>query len=658
MNISELARHLKTEPQTLKEKLPELGIDIGEKAIQIDDSLVEKAKLAWKQYQKREKLRQKLAKRKQEKEKTELQDKSLIKLPKAITVSEFAKRIGIDVSKVILKLIQEGVMASMNQKIDYETASIVAEDFGVQTMLTEEESIEESDNNTLKQILDKEKAYLQPRPPIVVVMGHVDHGKTTLLDAIRKTNIAEKEPGAITQHIGAYQVKLETENEYKGKIITFIDTPGHEAFKGMRSRGGKVADIAVLVIAADDKIQPQTIESIEIIQKERLAMIVAINKIDSKTADVDKIKKELSEINLTPEDWSGDVICVPVSAKNGENINTLLENILLVADIEDLKANPNGELYATIIESNIDKGLGPVATAIIQNGTLKIGDIIVCEESGGKVKGLLDFKGNRIEYAGPSTPVKILGFKSTPPIGTIISRAKSIKEIKKIKKTPIINIQGTHPKPKEEQAKYVIKIFLKTDVVGTLEALINEILKIKHEKAEIQIIKHGLGEFNENDILEAESEKAILISFKAGATSKAKQLISSRGITYREYDVIYKLIEDLTEHLEDILPPKVTEEDIGEAEILAVFTKTPKYMIVGGRATKGKIVNNSKFRIFRQGEVMGEGSVLELQSGKQPKKQVKAPQEFGIKIKGDPIIKEGDTLQFYTIKEEKIKLKK
>jgi translation initiation factor IF-2 len=652
MNISKLARQLKTEPQILREILPSLGIDIGAKAIQIDEALIPKVKSAWKLYQRREALKQKLAARKQKQPPSEPKqeiEKQVIKIPPQLTVSEFAKKLGIDIAKVITKLMQEGVMAAMNQKIDYETAHIVAEDFGIATELGEQEDKDQKFSPKVEAVLSKEKN-LKPRPPVVVVMGHVDHGKTTLLDTIRKTSVVANESGDITQHIGAYQVKVREPAIYQGKTITFIDTPGHQAFRGMRSRGGQVADIAVLVIAGDDKIQPQTLESIEIIQKQGLSMVVAINKIDKPEADIDKIKKQLSEINLTPEDWGGEIICVPISAKQNQNINELLENILLLTEVEELAANPEGQLFATIIEAHVDKGLGPVVMAIVQNGTVRQGDLIKCENFAGRIRGMLDFQGHKIGQAGPSTPVKLLGLKCLPQVGAVIQEVGSLEKIKKMVKKHRITLAEPETKGKKLKNKLQIKIYLKTDVMGTLEALIGEINKIKHQMADIKVVKQGLGNFTETDALEAEAQGAVLIGFKVAATTGARE------VKYKTYSVIYKLLDDLRNSLEDLIPPRIVEENIGQAKVLAIFSKTSDYQIIGGNVVEGIIQPQAKFRIFRNDEVMGEGSVIQLQSNKQIVKKVKAPQEFGLKTRGDLIIKQGDELRFYTTREEKRKL--
>ncbi|HBH45922.1 MAG: translation initiation factor IF-2 [Candidatus Jacksonbacteria bacterium RIFOXYC2_FULL_44_29] len=657
MNISELARQLKTEPQVLREKLPELGIHIGERAIQIDDASVDRAKAAWKLWQRREALKQKFAQKQAVVPAEVVLDAVAvaIKLPLTIAVSDFARRLNVDVARIIIKLMQEGVMAAMNQQIDYETAHIIAEDFGIKTELSAEEFIDDKSGPNIAQVLSQEQN-LELRSPVVVVMGHVDHGKTTLLDSIRKTKIADQESGAITQHIGAYQVKVSLPTSKEERPITFIDTPGHQAFKGMRSRGGQVADIAVLVISADDKIQPQTMESIEIIQKENLGLIVAINKIDKPEADIDRIKKQLAEINLIPEDWGGDVICVPVSAKQNKNIDELLENILLLAEIKELKANPHGQLFGTVIESHIDKGLGPVVTMIVQNGTLSVGDEIKCGTIGGRVKGLLDFRGTRIPQAGPSTPVKILGLKCSAQAGDIVEEADNLRRLKKATKKYRLTASHVETASKKGKDKLQIKVHLKTDVMGTLEALLGEINKIKHDIADIKVIKQSLGDFTETDVLDAEAEGSVLIGFKVSLNSAAQHLVSTRNVTYRVYNVIYQLLDDLRNSLEELLPPEIIEEDTGEADVLAVFSKLGNFMVIGGRVKDGHITKDGRFRIFRAGEIIGEGKVQELQSNKEVVKKVKAPAEFGLKVSGDLIIKEGDILRFYTVREQKRKL--
>ncbi len=655
MNVSDLARQLKTEPNILLEKLPLMGFAVGERAIQIDDALVDAITDSWKQYEKRERLKQKIAARQAQLETTSGEVNAAnhpIQIPPTITVSEFAKRINVDVTKVIIKLMHEGVMAAFNERIDYETASIIAEDFGIKTARGAPEEMNLDTGPSIKDIVKGEETLIS-RPPVVVVMGHVDHGKTTLLDTIRKTHVADTESGAITQHMSAYQTLVKDPDSGEMRLITFIDTPGHEAFREMRSRGGRVADIAVLVAAADDKIQPQTLESINVTQSEGLALIVAINKVDKPEADIDRIKTQLSEINLTPEDWGGDTICVPISAKHGKNIEELLETILLVANVSELKASLEGTLYGTIIESHIDKGLGPIATAIIQNGTLSSGDAVMCGETGGKVKGLLDYQGKTIASAGPSTPVTILGLKTAARVGDIVKRVSDVRDIKKIKKQRSIKIaiQKTNSKTDNKKREFAIPIILKTDVFGTLEALLGEIDKIKHTRGAIEVVKQGLGNFTENDVLEGDAIGARLIGFKVKPTAGAEQLLRNRKLTIKTYNLIYELLDYLREELKKIIPAEIIEEQIGEAEVLAIFGKSGKHMILGGRVKDGMINTEANWRVFREDEVLGEGAILEIQSNKQAARVVRAPQEFGLKVRGDLVIKEGDILKFHTTKE-------
>ncbi|MBI4360111.1 MAG: translation initiation factor IF-2, partial [Candidatus Jacksonbacteria bacterium] len=653
--VSDLARQLKTEPNILLEKLPLMGFAVGERAIQIDDAQVDAITDSWKQYEKRERLKQKIAARQAQLETTSGEVNAAnhpIQIPPTITVSEFAKRINVDVTKVIIKLMHEGVMAAFNERIDYETASIIAEDFGIKTARGAPEEMNLDTGPSIKDIVKGEETLIS-RPPVVVVMGHVDHGKTTLLDTIRKTHVADTESGAITQHMSAYQTLVKDPDSGEMRLITFIDTPGHEAFREMRSRGGRVADIAVLVAAADDKIQPQTLESINVTQSEGLALIVAINKVDKPEADIDRIKTQLSEINLTPEDWGGDTICVPISAKHGKNIEELLETILLVANVSELKASLEGTLYGTIIESHIDKGLGPIATAIIQNGTLSSGDAVMCGETGGKVKGLLDYQGKTIASAGPSTPVTILGLKTAARVGDIVKRVSDVRDIKKIKKQRSIKIaiQKTNSKTDNKKREFAIPIILKTDVFGTLEALLGEIDKIKHTRGAIEVVKQGLGNFTENDVLEGDAIGARLIGFKVKPTAGAEQLLRNRKLTIKTYNLIYELLDYLREELKKIIPAEIIEEQIGEAEVLAIFGKSGKHMILGGRVKDGMINTEANWRVFREDEVLGEGAILEIQSNKQAARVVRAPQEFGLKVRGDLVIKEGDILKFHTTKE-------
>ena len=473
MNVTELARQLKVPTSELLEILPELGFDIGAKAIKVDDSLIDKIKKAYKNHQKKIKFKEEESKIEEikisDKDEKEKKVEKIIEIGNTIIVKELAEKMELPINKVMTELMNNGVMVSLNSDIDFETAAIISEDLGFSIKKI---SNEKQDQETEKEKVEKLEKLLSEdkdskiKIPVVVVMGHVDHGKTKLLDTIRKANIIDTEAGNITQHIGAYKAKIGK------KEITFLDTPGHEAFKAMRSRGTKIADIGIIIVAADEGLKPQTIESIELAQKEKLPFIIAINKIDKETADVEKVKKELSEINLVPEDWGGKTICVEISAKKEMNIDNLLEMVNLVAEMENLQADESRKAIGTIIESHIDKNQGPVASVLIQTGTLKLGDEFISGNAYGKVRAMIDHLGNNLDEAGPSTPIKILGFKNVPEIGDIFNANVSSKEIKELKKkrqkttTTTSHLPSNKSEDEEENTKS-INLILKTDVIGS-----------------------------------------------------------------------------------------------------------------------------------------------------------------------------------------------
>jgi len=482
---------------------------------------------------------------------------------------------------------------------------------------------------------------------VVVVMGHVDHGKTKLLDAIRTTNVVDQEAGGITQHIGAYQVQAHD------RLITFLDTPGHEAFKAMRSRGTKIADIGIVVVAADEGLKPQTLESIELAQKEKLPFIIAINKIDKDTADVEKVKKELSEINLTPEDWGGKTICVEISAKEEKNIDNLLEMVNLVAEMENLKADAKRKAIGTIIESHIDKNQGPVASVLIQTGTLKLGDDFISGQAYGKVKAMIDHLGKNLDEAGPSTPVKILGFKSTPEIGDIFNADIDNKDIKALKKkgnkTTVAN-KTTHQaqtSDDEEENTKSINVILKTDVVGSQEAIIESLDKIKHEEIKIKIVKKGLGSINDKDVIDAEATKSTILGFHVNTDSNAELLAKEKVVAIKNYKIIYKLLEDIEEKINKLATVKIVREQIGELKVLAVFKTSTTKVVFGGKVLKGKMIKDAIAKIIRDKEAIALGQISNLQSGKENVTEVVEGQECGLEFDGDPVIKEGDLVEVY-----------
>lgn len=656
MNISELARQLKISTQELKDKLPRLGFDIGQKAIKVDNRLAQRIIKEWPKL--KEQLREEeMAKREAEKMEEIKKEKGLVKLPNILTVKEFSSRLGLPVNKVIGELMKNGIIASLNERIDRETASIVAEDLGftVEAEGTEEVMEKElSGHEKIKQVLERDKDKSLPRPPVVVIMGHVDHGKTKLLDTIRESNVVDQEAGGITQHIGAYQV------EKNGQAITFIDTPGHEAFTAIRSRGAKVADIAILIVAADDSIKPQTIEAIRIIQSVKLPMIVAINKIDKPEANLEKVKQDLAQQNLLPEDWGGKTICVPISAKTGQGIDDLLAMILLVADLEKdkIKANPNQKAMGTIIESNIDKGEGPVATVLIQNGTLKAGDYIIIDESFyGKVRTMKNFLNQEVKTAPPSMPVKIIGLKKAPQVGDIVEATNELKASQKRIKPARINQQmplaSINGEEKEEAGVKSINLIIKADTLSSAEAIGESLEKINlPEDFKIKIVSKGLGNVTEVDILKGEATEAMVLAFHVKAAPGAEDLAREKKVSLKFYTIIYKLIEDIEEIINQLLEPEIRIMETAKLKILAVFKTDRDGMIVGGKVLSGKITPDNKIRVIKNGQKAAEGKILKLQINKQDVNEAVEGQEAGIQYEGKPIINQGDILEFY--KEEKI----
>jgi translation initiation factor IF-2 len=658
MNVSELARKLKVTSNELLAVLPELGFDIGKRAIKVDDKVAQKilaASLKIKDKIEAEKKAKLEELDKLSKPTAELEEKE-IKIPTVITVRDFARVINKPVNEVIKTLMKNGVLASLNEKIDYDTALIIADEFGLKILPAEEE-IQAISSEKVKQVLEmEEKKDLKPRPPVVVVMGHVDHGKTKLLDAIRKTDVVAGESGGITQHIGAYQVKK------KNKLLTFIDTPGHEAFTAMRSRGAKIADLAILVVAANDSVKPQTVEAIKIIQQAKIPFIVAINKIDLPEADLEKVKKDLSSLNLIPEDWGGKTVCVPISAKQNVGIDELLETILLVSEMEKDKivANPDKEALGTIIESHIDKGEGPVATVLIQNGTLELGDNL-CIDSVyfGKARALKDYKNQDIKQAVPSTPVKIIGLKYPPKVGDIMEvtcelgrKSKKANVFEILKGESIFSKTFKKAEREEEEGIKKLKLILRADVLGSLEVITESIEKIESPEIKAEIIGKGLGSISEADVDLAASSNALILGFHAKASSGAQELAREKNVEIKYYNVIYKLLEEVKEKMSALLEPEMIKKEIGKAEVIIVFKTENKEMILGCKVLQGKVTKDLKAEVSRKKEVIATGEITEVQVGKEKVAEVVEGQECGLKFIGKPEIKVGDILNFY--KEEKI----
>lgn len=590
---------------------------------------------------------------KQDKTETEKQDDDgIIVLDETVVVGEFATLIGVPPTQVIMSLMKMGIMANINQNIKFETAEKIAFEFDKLVELKEPE--EEKEDIIIQEDSEED---LELRPPIVTVMGHVDHGKTSLLDAIRKTKVTDKEAGGITQHIGASEVYI------NGKKVVFLDTPGHEAFTQMRLRGAQVTDIAILVVAADDGIMPQTIEAISHAKAANIPIIVAINKIDKPTANIEKVRQELSNNGLLVEDWGGDVIDVPVSAKKGENLDKLLEMVLLVAEMEELKANPNRPAVGTVIESNLDKGRGPVATVIVSNGTLKVGDPVIAGTAYGKIRALVNDKGQRVKKATPSTPVEILGLNEVPMAGDQFvvmpseKAARTIGEKRRIKQrdeqmkaTSKITLEDLFDKMQEGEVKE-LDIVLKADVQGSLEAIRQSIEKISNEQVQLRVIHSGVGAVADSDIMLASASNAIVIGFNVRPTSSAIAMAEREQVDMRTYRIIYELIEDIEKAMKGMLDPEYKEVVIGQAEVRETFKVSGVGTIAGSYVTEGKVTRSSKARLVRNGIVIYDGEVASIRRFKDDVKEVARGYECGITLANFNDIKEQDIIEAYEMQE-------
>lgn len=586
---------------------------------------------------------------------SEEKGESVIIIDEKIIVKDFAEKIDKTPSEVISKLIQMGIMASINQEIDFETAETIANEFGI---IVEKsfEIVEEEEDLIIKPDSEKD---LKPRPPVVTVMGHVDHGKTSLLDAIRKTNVTEREAGGITQHIGASEVVID------GNKIVFLDTPGHEAFTTMRARGSKVTDIAILVVAADDGVMPQTIEAINHAKAANVPIIVAINKIDKPSANPDRVKQELSDRGVLIEEWGGDVICVPVSAVKGTNIDALLEMILLVAEMGELKANPNREAVGTVIEAELDKGRGPVATVLIQNGTLRIGDSVVIGTTYGRIRAMVNDKGKRVKQASPSTAVEITGFSEVPDAGdqmVVVEDDKKAKEIaskrinkmkeEKMKKSQRVSLDALFSQVEEGMIKE-LNVIIKADVQGSVEAVKQSIEKLSTEKVIIKAIHGGVGAITETDVILASASNAIIIGFNVRPTSTATSVAKEEEVDIRTYRIIYKALEDIEAAIEGMLDPEFKEVELGKAEVRATFKVPNIGLIAGCYVIEGKILRNAHIRLVRDGIIIHDGIIGSLKRFKDDVKEVATGYECGIGIDNFNDVKEGDIFEAYHMEEIK-----
>jgi len=653
MNITELARILKVPTQELRDKLPRLGFDIGQKAIKVDNKIASRIINQWpiliRQFQAKEMAEKKAV----APAAAVTAEKKEIKIPAFISVRDFSVLTGAPVNKILAELMKNSIFSSLNEKIDFETAAIIGSDLGFNIILAQENSACPSDEtDIMADVLGRETdANLKARPPIIVVMGHVDHGKTKLLDAIRKTNVMAGEAGGITQHIGAYQIT------HKGKVITFIDTPGHEAFTAMRNRGAKIADIAILVVAADDGVKPQTVEAYRIIEAAKLPFVVAINKIDKSEANQDMVKRELGEqLNIIPEDWGGKTVCMPISAKNSTGIIELLDILLLTAEMEakNIKANPCATACGTIIESHIDSGEGPVATVLIQNGQLRVGDPLIFNGLlYGKVRAMKDHFGKNIALAEPAMPVKIIGLKMAPAIGDIMQ----VGQGEKVKINKVNSQSRAAAKPKEEKKETTglksINLLIKSDVLGSGEAIEGSLAKIETPEIKINIINKGLGNITEGDVTRADASKAKLIGFNVKVTPLAAKLARETKVVIKNYKIIYELINDLKAEVASLIELEMERVDTGRLKVLAIFRTEKTGQIVGGRVIDGQIEAKAIIEVKREKETIAEGKLIKLQAGKQDVNIVETNQECGISYEGKPVIKIDDILQFYKMERKK-----
>ncbi|MCX8076235.1 MAG: translation initiation factor IF-2 [Aquificaceae bacterium] len=594
------------------------------------------------------KLEQQIKKEKKEEKEQEIK---IVQIPEVVTVRELSELLRVPPNQIMSELLKRGVLATINQTVPSEVALQVAEAMGFLAEIKSEEVKEEEEESP--------QEGTEPRAPVVVVMGHVDHGKTTLLDTIRKTRVAEKEKGGITQHIGASLVEVSD-----GRKITFLDTPGHEAFTSLRARGAQVTDVAVLVVAADDGVMPQTIEAINHAKAFNVPIIVAVNKIDKPGADPQRVRRELSEIGLIPEEWGGDTIFVDVSAKTGQNVDSLLEYILLVADLLELKADPNRKARGTIIESKLDKQRGVVATVLVQDGTLRMGDAFVAGTTFGRVRAMFDDKGRKLKEAGPSVPVEVLGFEELPMAGDQLKvvdderKAKQIAEQRKIKKEQAekvakgLILEEVFKKIQEGELKE-LRLIVKADTVGSLEALKKSFSELSNQEVSVRIIHGDVGGITENDVMLAKASGAIVIGFNTRPDLKARETAEAEKVDVRLYGIIYEAIEDLKKALKGMLKPVEREVVHGSAEVRATFKIKGVGTVAGCYVLDGKVLRNARARLVRNGVVVFDGKIESLKRFKEDVQEVAKGFECGIKLKDYNDVKVGDIIECYEVKLEK-----
>lgn len=669
MNVSELARQLGVHPpQKLLQILPEFGFHIGGRAVKVDDRVAEQIKKEWRRIKFILQQRDQAEREKQRELERQARQSAgaTVTLPPVITVKEFASRLAVPVNRLIVELMKNGILTTQNENIDQTTAAIIAADFGFKVEQEQAKAEDAHDSRFIDQLSEHLSQHRTvARPPVIVVMGHVDHGKTTLLDAVRSANVAAGEAGGITQHIGAYQVEWKNPKTKEVTPITFIDTPGHEAFTVMRSRGATVADIAILVVAADDGVKPQTVEAINIIKAAKLPFIVAINKIDKDGADSERVRSELSQHNVIPEAWGGDVPMVEISAKKNLHIDKLLDTLLVVADVhsETIKADPELPAAGTVIEAKVDKGEGAVVTMLVQTGTLRVNDpLVVNGEIYGKVRALKNFRSEMVKEAAPSTPTRVLGFKIAPRVGDILDNSKIEGAVtvnlktKRTEQTGAEKILLTDTLETDEEGKTILTVVVKADTLGSLEALIGSLERIKTETAAVKVIAKGLGNIMADDVARAEAANALVFGFNVTTTPVALEMIQKDNIRYFEYKIIYDLIDKIKVELEKILNPELIVKELGNVKILAVFRSDKSMQILGGRVESGKLVREARVRVKRKGEIIGLGKISKLQSGRQDVNEVMSGSECGIEYTSKLRVEVGDVLEAYSEEKKEKKL--
>jgi translation initiation factor IF-2 len=585
-------------------------------------------------------------------------EEQVIEVPPALTVRRLAALMRVSPIDVIKELMNNGIMANINQQIDFDTAAIVGAEMGFEvvpeTSKTEEvPEVEEVVPVRERFIAGEDPSKLKPRPPVVTVLGHVDHGKTTLLDAIRETNVVAGEAGGITQHIGAYQVEVE------GRKITFLDTPGHEAFTAMRARGAQVTDLVILVVAADDGVMPQTREAIDHARAAKVPILIALNKVDKANASPDRVKQELADVDLVVEDWGGDVICVPISAKQQKGIEDLLENIFLVTEVAELKANPNRPAQGTVIEGVLDERRGATVTLLVQNGRLHVGDIVVIGERYGKVRAMFNDRGERVKKAGPSMPVAILGFPVVPTAGELFEVVESERVAR-----DIVNERAGERREAGQQVQRVVTLdeiyqrmqsgevkelnmVLKADAQGSIEPIVKSLEDLGDEDLKVQVLRKGTGNITESDIMLAVASSAIVVGFQVEVDAAAQRSADAEGVDVRRYDIIYKLIDDIDKALKGLLEPTYQDVVIGHAEVRAIFKIPRKGNVAGSYVLDGQVTRNALARIRRNGDEVYDGKISSLKRFTEDVREVAAGYECGIGLEAFNDFQEGDIIEFY-----------